>query len=98
MNKPARKFLVIALVASALCADQAVAAPMVRQQSSASTGGLVTRLSVSLRRTVPAVRVVETRRLDQVESIVPSQVDYRTSPCVRSILLASQFPLPPPAL
>ena len=95
--KPVRHFLLIALVTSAICAESP-AEPVARPQAAAHQGGLVTRLSVSLRRTVPAVRVVETRRDGATESAITPVATYRTNPSTRIQLSPCQFRLPPPAL
>jgi hypothetical protein len=96
--KRTRQVLAIALVATALCADRAVAsAPSLRPQVSSAAGKLVTRLSVSFKRVVPAVRVYENRRDGAVSQAndfpvrdLPVAVSARLSP----LLLR----LPPPAL
>jgi hypothetical protein len=61
--RPSRRILAITLVATALCADRALpASPALRPQVGSVAGRLVSRLSVTLRRVVPAARVYQTRR------------------------------------
>jgi hypothetical protein len=61
--RPSRRILAITLVASALCADRALAAsPALRPQVASVAGRLVSRLSVTLRRVVPSAKVYQTRR------------------------------------
>jgi hypothetical protein len=61
--RPSRRILAITLVASALCADRAIAAaPALRPQVASVAGRLVSRLSVTFRRAVPSAKVYQTRR------------------------------------
>jgi hypothetical protein len=70
--RPSRRILAITLVASALCADRALAAsPMLRPQVASAAGRLVSRLSVSLRRSVPSARVYQVRREGAAAQAVP---------------------------
>lgn len=60
--RPSRRILAITLVASALCADRAIAAsPALRPQVASVAGRLVSRLSINLRRVVPSAKVYQTR-------------------------------------
>ena len=99
MNGKARHIVAITLVATALCADRAVAAaPALRPQVATAAGKLVTRLSVSLRRVVPAVHVYESRRDGLADSDVT--IVRSSSPLARcgeelSLLVLH---LPPPTL
>jgi hypothetical protein len=94
--------LVMTLVATALCADRvATAAPELRAQlqpASDPIARLVTRLSVTFRRVVPAVRLHQARREDFAgtppqESRSPELVLFH--PSAGSPF---QFRLPPPSL
>ena len=99
MKRPARHVLTIALVATALCADRAVAsAPALRPAVADVAGDLVTRLSVRFARVVPAVRVVEVRTFDRVEPSPTIRTDDLTSTGFTTRLLPQFLRLPPPAL
>jgi hypothetical protein len=82
------------VMAAALCADQtSAAAPQVRVQPSVASR-VMDRLSQSLRRVVPSVKVVETRRDgDAIQSvvIVPEPVLVQ-----QPALSPFHFRLPPP--
>ena len=84
------------LVATALCADRTVASPS-PQLPDVSVGQqtLVGRLSVSLRRCVPAVRLLETRQdVDRPAlTVVPMPQLPMIAPAIFSPF---QFRLPPP--
>lgn len=102
--RQARHVLMVALVATALCADRAVAAAPVgrtvaRTQASSSVAGLfagkfVRRLSRTLRQALPSVRLVETlsgTRPLFLAASVPQ--DLHIAPLR---LTPFQFRLPPP--
>ena len=97
--KRSRQVVAIALVAAALCADRAVAAaPALRPQVSGVAGKLVTRLSVSFRRVVPAARVYQTR-CDQGVAAIAAPVGFAqddTTVCFRTRLSPTVLSLPPP--
>ncbi|MGH7175997.1 MAG: hypothetical protein ACREJC_01335, partial [Tepidisphaeraceae bacterium] len=58
-----RQILVVVLVASALCADEAgVAAPVHRAEATSVASRIVTRISVSFRRVVTAIRICQPLR------------------------------------
>jgi hypothetical protein len=87
----------VTLVATALCADRAMAFPRnVCPDSPCQTPrGFVGRITVSFRRAAPAVRIVQVRR-DQERPLV-----LLTPPVVSAIVLPPplspfQFRLPPP--
>jgi hypothetical protein len=88
--------LAVTLVATALCADRAMASPA-PQMPDVSVGQrtLVGRLSVSFRRCVPAIRLLETRRdLDRPAlTVVPMPELPAIAPATVSPF---QFRLPPP--
>jgi len=97
MNRRSRQVIAVTLVAAALCADRvAVAAPVLRTQhkTSTATERLVTRLTSSFRRVIPAARVIQIRR-DGLAllpcTIAPEPVHVSPSP-----ISPFQFRLPPP--
>jgi hypothetical protein len=95
-----KQLLVIALVAATLCAEQALAAaPSARLQTRTVAGRLVTRLSVSLQRVVPSVRVYETRRdgvVQSTASILPPTASRDLPLWLRKETTPYKFRLPPP--
>ncbi len=96
--KRTRHVLAIALVATALCADRAVAAaPALRPQAGSVAGRLVSRLSTSFRRVVPSVRVYETRRDGFAPASVSSiPMDFDSAGFRPRLLSPLQLRLPPP--
>jgi hypothetical protein len=84
------------VMAAALCADRtAAAAPQVRPQPSVASR-VMDRLSQSLRRVVPSVKVVEVRRDgDAVQSIVTAPEPLLIQ---QPSLSPFEFRLPPPIL
>jgi hypothetical protein len=96
--KRTRHVLTIALVATALCADRAVAAaPALRPQVASVAGKLVTRLSVSFKRVVPSIRVYETHRQTVVPLIAHAPISDETV-CYGIRLSPLVQRLPPPVL
>jgi hypothetical protein len=100
--KRTRHVLVMTLVATALCADRVVtAAPALRAQlqpSSDPIARLATKLSVTFRQVVPAVRLHQSRReeaapISLVCSLVPQVTPIHA--CEGSPL---RYRLPPPLL
>ena len=92
-----RHVLAVALVATALCADRAVAAaPSVSPQIAGVAGRLVSRLSVTFRRVVPGVKI-DLRREDRFasEGVACVWVDTETRGFRRG-LSRCEFRLPPP--
>ena len=100
--KRTRHVLAVALVATALCADRAIAAaPTVRADMAATAAGrLVSRLSVRFRRVVPSVRLYQSRQDALKPALVQTHVAPDAEPTNLSPSLQSpfQFPLPPPSL
>ena len=86
-----------AVMAAALCADRALAvAPQVRPQSGSVASRVMNRLSQSLRRAVPSVKVVEARRDgDAIHSTIIAPEPVLVQP---PSLSPFQFRLPPPIL
>jgi hypothetical protein len=91
-----RKVIVVVMLAGALCADRvATAAPQVRPQVVEIARNMTRRLSINLRRVVPATRLHETRqegiaRIDATcVRVVPADYDHLA-------LSPFQFRLPPP--
>jgi hypothetical protein len=96
MNHRRRQVIAVTLVAAALCADRVVvAAPVLRvPHKTTATERLVTRLTISFRRVIPAARVIQTRRDGLV--LLPCEVapePVHVSPPPTSPF---QFRLPPP--
>jgi hypothetical protein len=99
MNGKTRHLVAITLVATALCADRALsAAPVLRPQVATAAGKLVSRLSVSLRRVVPSVRVYESRRDGLADSYVKSSWTSDASVRLGAELSPLLLHLPPPTL
>ena len=86
---------VTVVMVAALAADRAAAAaPQLRPQGASVASRVMDRLSLSLRRVVPAVKVVETRREGvavQATVVAPAPVLVRQLP-----LSPFQFRMPPP--
>jgi hypothetical protein len=97
--KRTRHLIAVALVATALCADRAVAsAPEVREQQSA-TSRIVSRITRNLRRAVSSVRVYQPRQ--QTVTIPPlaaSRIGDVVMVETHPTFCAFQFRLPPPTL
>jgi hypothetical protein len=97
--KRTRHLIAVALVATALCADRAVAAaPQVRSEGSVA-GRIVSRITTGLRRAVSAVRIYETRQ----DTIIPkplaaSRIDDAPVAEFHPTFSQFQFRLPPPTL
>src|SRR4051794_33526506 len=97
--KRTRHLIAVALVATALCADRAVAsAPEIRSEGSVA-GRIVSRITTGLRRVVSPVRIYETRQdttlarplaVSQISDVV--RVDFHPT------FSQFQFRLPPPTL
>jgi hypothetical protein len=97
--KRSRQVVAIALVAAALCADRAVAAaPAIRPQVGSVAGRLVSKLSVTFRRVVPAACVYQTRCEQTVSSNVDSKrpISDDASACLGMRLSPLLTHLPPP--
>jgi hypothetical protein len=64
-------YLAIALVATALCADRAMAAsPVVRRPAESVASRIVAKLTVSLRRVAPSIRLGEFRQGAAASAVV----------------------------
>src|SRR5215218_180313 len=101
MNRT-RQIVAITLVATALCADRAVASVAPAQlrteaRVTSLAGRFASRLSSNFRRVVPAMRLCERARGDSTTSVV-----QRPAPVLAVIaqqpISPFQFRLPPPAL
>jgi len=89
--------MAVTLVATALCADRALATPQaIRPEvSTPAARTFVRRLTVSLRRVLPGIRLVEARRENELSApAVAPTVDSRAAVFVQ--LSPFQFRLPPP--
>src|SRR6187455_171781 len=95
--KRTRHVLAITLLATALCADRAVASsPVLRPQVASAAGKLVTRLSVTFCRVVPSVRVYQTRGdLVAADAIIAYPTADRSA-CFGARLSPLLLRLPPP--
>lgn len=99
--KRTRHVLVMTLVATALCADRvATAAPEIRAQLQRSASDpisrLATRLCVTFRRVVPAVRLHQARREGPMAQSPVRQVVCVPAAVRRVEGSPFQFRLPPP--
>jgi hypothetical protein len=92
-----RHVIAVVVVATALCADRAVAAaPRATSESPGLARSLATKLTSSLRRSVAPVRMVATRSYETIR--VPSLPIRDAESGMRIELSPVQFRLPPPAL
>ena len=98
-----RHILAVTLVATALCADRAVAAAVtpeapVRPQTSMMemAGRFVSRLSSNFRRAVATVRIYEPRSQQGAASF--DRPIPESAPIVQIPISPNQFRLPPPAV
>jgi hypothetical protein len=98
MMKRNGNWIAVALVATALCADRAIAAaPELPQPQTSATPGLVSRLTTGLRRSISSVRIYQ----PQQESLTASPLAAsRIAPLPLIVshpaLSPFQFRLPPP--
>src|SRR2546423_13245354 len=99
--KRTRHLIAVALVATALCADRAVAAaPQVRSEGSVA-GRIVSRITTGLRRAVSAVRIYETRQdavIVRSRPVGTSRIDDAARVEFHPTFSQFQFRLPPPTL
>ena len=96
--KAIRRVVAVTLVATALCADRAVAVPAAVRPDPANLARgktLVARLTVNLRRSLPALQLVQARR-DQDSPSRLIRAAFQSVAVVRSALSPFQFRLPPP--
>jgi hypothetical protein len=94
----ARHVIAVTLMATAICADRGLpTAPAEPQATSHFAGRLMERLCVNLRRTVPAARLCQARRVDlrSTDSAAP-RLDSLTLSFISPSLSPFQFRLPPP--
>jgi hypothetical protein len=93
----ARYLLVATLLATAVCADRAMAAtPALRPEVTELAERFVNRLSVSFRRVVPAIRMVAERQQGGVFAAGRSLPLSWTEPVHPQPVSPFQFRLPPP--
>ena len=97
-----RTLVAVTLLATALCADRRLASTAAASEGGSRTEagpvarGFAQRLTVSLRRVVPAVKLHQGRQ-EGVAQVVWSQADFRPQVDVRpSEGTPFQFRLPPP--
>jgi len=98
MNRT-RQVIAVALVATALCADRAIAAAPTqpRVQGSSVAGRLVSTLSERFQRVLPAVKLYQHRRDETIPLLSPPQ-PMRALTIAHQSLMPFQFRLPPPVL
>lgn len=97
-----RHILAVTLVATALCADRAVAATAAAPEAAARptsgmmemAGRLVSRLSSNFRRVVATVRIYEPRSQQAAPSF--ERAIPESAPIVQLPISPNQFRLPPP--
>jgi hypothetical protein len=97
--KRTQHFIAVALVATALCADRAVAsAPEVRSTESVAAR-FVSRITTSFRRAVSGVKLYEPRQ-DAVKAtpLAASRIDNAPAVEFHPTFSQFQFRLPPPTL
>jgi len=91
--------LMVALVATALTADRlAAAAPVFRPPVTQSARGFAGRLVVSLRRTIPAMRLREFRADEKPPVLVQANDGSGFEPIAHFDFSPFQFRLPPPLI
>lgn len=94
-----RTIVAVTLLATALCADRAAAAaPAQRLDTTQSSGTFAQRLTVSLRRVVPAVRFLPDRRQGVASPALARSVavDQASLPLAQGTPF--EFRLPPPLI
>lgn len=92
----ARHVIAVTLVATAICADRVTAAAPVQQPMAQFAGRLMERLTVTLRRVLPATSLYEPRRLTMrpvKDPVRPAGAAIRVP---HLTLSPFQFRLPPP--
>ena len=97
--KRTRHLIAVALVATALCADRAVAAAPTVRAHRAVTESLASRLTTGFRRAVSPVRVYQPRQDTQsVAPLAASRINESAPIYLHEELSPFEFRLPPPAL
>ena len=89
-----RHVIAVMVVATALCADRAVAAAPTAHARTTTSKSLASRITTSFRQTLPSVRLQPARTLETVAKY-PLSVREEASG-VRSDFSPFQFRLPPP--
>jgi len=95
-----RTIMAVTLLATALCADRAVtpAAEVTRDDATTVARGFAQRLTVSLRRVVPAVKFHQSRQ-ERFESVIEQAACNGPQTIFRGAQGATfQFRLPPPLI
>jgi hypothetical protein len=96
-----RTLVAVTLLATALCADRrlasAAADPGTRTEAGPVARGFAQRLTVSLRRVIPAVKLHQGRQ-EGVAQVVWLEVAPRQSSVRACVGVPFQFRLPPPAV
>jgi hypothetical protein len=97
--KRTRQLIAVALVATALCADRAVAAaPEVRTEGSIASR-IASRITTGLRRAVSSIRIYEPRQETRgLRPLAASRIDNVSVVVVHPTLSPFESRLPPPAL
>jgi hypothetical protein len=96
--KSARHVIAVTLVATAICADRSFASAPAQPQAATLAGKIIERLSVRLRRVIPAVCIYQPRRfgLSSARAGLPRFSLVRAD-FVSPRLSPFQFRLPPPS-
>src|SRR3954468_17343385 len=100
MTRKTRTIVAVTLLATALCADRSVASAAESSRVEAAAGpvarGFAQRLTVSLRRVVPAVKLHQSRQ-ERFEGAIEHITCQGPQTIARSVEgTAFQFRLPPP--
>jgi hypothetical protein len=93
-----RRVVMVAFVASALCADRmaSAAAPLVRPEVVCVARRITTRLAASFRHTVPAARLLEEQALKPIAPARPTLAVNVPATFFPVEVSPFQFRLPPP--
>src|SRR5262245_50752207 len=97
--KRTRQLIAVALVATALCADRAVAAAPEVQVEGSIASRIASRITTGLRRAVSSIRIYEPRQeTSSFRPLAASRIDTREIIVVRPQLSPFESRLPPPVL
>ena len=95
--KNARHVIAVTLMATAICADRSLSAAPTEPQASHFAGRIIQRLSVNLRRVVPATCLYQPRRFGLPPAqILHPRLDALAVDLIPPLLSPFQFRLPPP--
>ncbi|MGD0138964.1 MAG: hypothetical protein ABSD28_08815 [Tepidisphaeraceae bacterium] len=95
--KNARHVIAVTLMATAICADRSLSAAPAEPQASHFAGRIIQRLSVNLRRVVPATCLYQPRRFGLPPAqILHPRLDALVVDLFPPLFSPFQFRLPPP--